>query len=120
MVLRRLTIRVLFTQVASIPFGPLPISTIASPVFSEFVLELGGLNSHPSWLPPEDWGSWEEIDEFLNGQFTNRGGFKLIIRTDELHDPTTFQRHATDAFPLLASRGCIRFETTPLIEKHWP
>lgn len=114
-VLRRLTIRVMFTRMARFSLGSLPFSTIASPVFSEFVLELDGLSSHPDPLSPEYWGHWEWIDEFLQGRFADHGDFKLIIRTGKLRDPEIFQGHARNTFPLLASRGCIRFEMTPSI-----
>ena len=118
----RLTIRVLFTRVADVTSGSFPISTITSPFFSEFVLELGGLSSHPDGLSPEYWGRWESIDRFLNERFAKHGHFKLIIRTGECHDPETFQRHAKETFPLLASVGCIRFEVSHSvdIEKYWP
>jgi hypothetical protein len=119
-VLRRLTIRVMFTRVSDITFGTLPIASITSPVFSEFVLELGGLSSHPGGLPPEYWGRWERIDGFFKGRFANHGEFKLVIRTGELHNPETFQRHAKVIFPSLASGGCLHFEMTPSMEKHWP
>lgn len=119
-ILRRLIIRVLFTRVSGITFGSLPISTIASPAFSEFVLELGGLSSHLNGLPPEYWGPWASIDGFLKERFANRGEFKLIIRTGKLADPETFQKHTKKKFQSLASRGCIHFEMTPLIEKYWP
>ena len=109
-VLRRLTLRMVFTRMSSLAFTFLPILTVSSPVFCEFVLELGG---RPFPLSGPSWGyrgRWEEIDGFLEQRFARHGGFKFIIRTSKVHDWETFQAHGKEAFPLLESRGCIRFQ----------
>lgn len=90
-----------------------------SPVFSEFVLELGKLPSQfsrPSW---DHWGRWYIIDRYLEEIFAEHGDFSLIVRTGKLYDRETFQTHAQERFPLLAERGCIRFETSYSIDGYW-
>lgn len=109
----------MFTHVSGIPFRSLPISTITSPAFCELVLELGGLSSRPD-QQHQYWGHWERVDEWLKERSATRGDFKLIIRTGKLRDPETFQKHAKEAFPLLASGGCINFEMSPFVEEYWP
>lgn len=94
------------------------VSTITSPFFSELVLELAGPPSHFGGLSAEYLGRWVSTDAFLEEQFAKGGDFKLIVRTGELHDRNTFQKHAKDNFPLLASRGCIHFETSHCLEKY--
>ena len=88
-----------------------PLQTITSLAFCEFVLEMDAL---PSQLLERCLGysHWEEVDKFLGEQFSEREGFKFIIRTDEHWDATSFQRFAEDNFPVMMGRGCIRFETS--------
>ncbi|KAF9781756.1 hypothetical protein BJ322DRAFT_1111680 [Thelephora terrestris] len=98
--LRRLTLRTAFTPVFGVAFGFIPISTITSPVFRQLVLGLGGIPSRfdgPSL------------------RFVEDGDFRFTIRTGKLHDHEAFQKHAKEAFPLLASRGCIYFEISSSI-----
>ena len=94
-------------------------STITSPVFSEFVLELGKLPSQFDWPSREYWGHWDHIDRLLRERFAERGGFNLIVRTGKLYDRETFQAHAQERFPMLAERGCVRFETSHSIDDYW-
>ena len=85
-------------------------STINSPFFCEFVLELATI---PSQLEPRYlylWGHWKEIDEFLEGKFSRRGDFKVIIRAGKTYDQEIFQNFVKGGFPLLVRRGCVRFE----------
>jgi hypothetical protein len=117
-VLRRFTLRVAFTQTLSLAFGCLPTSTIASPVFSEFVIEVGGVPPYAEEPCSAYWGYWERSDTFLERRFGSRGGFKFIVRTSELQTEENFQRQTKEAFPMLTSRGCIHFETSPLIKKY--
>lgn len=108
--LRRLTFRVVFTTASDVfAFNVLPILTITSPVFSELVLELGRLLFY---FYAMYWGYWGEIDEFLDERYAKHGNFRLIIRTGNLDAPSAFQRDAKEGFPLLASRGCIHFESS--------
>lgn len=89
------------------------LSSITSPNFREFVLELGEFPSYFNRPPLKHWGRWEEIDRFLNGRFAERADFRLVIRTGRLHvNRATFQKRAKETFPLLTSRGCIAFETS--------
>ena len=110
--LRRLTLRTASTPASGLAFGFLPISTITSPVFRELVLELDGLSSRFDGPSPAYWGRWEEIDRLVEQRFAKHGDFRLVIRTGELSDQETFQRHTKENFPLLAGRGCIHFETS--------
>jgi len=94
-------------------------STITSPVFSEFVLELGKLPSQFSRSSWEHWGHWGHVDKFFGERFAGRGDLNLIVRTGKLYDRETFQMHAQERFPLLAEKGCIRFETSHSIDGYW-
>jgi hypothetical protein len=111
-VLHRLTLRMSCHQMESFKPDTLlgVLSTVTSPVFHEFVLELDGF---PSWFDeasPMHRDRWEGIDELLEERFAERGDFMVIIRTGGSYYPETFQRHAKESFPLLARRGCIYFE----------
>lgn len=119
--LRVLTFRVVLPQGSILRHGPLlrAVSTIASPVFRELVLELGGLPSHTNRSPSNYWGQWAETDRFLEERYAGCGDFKLVLRTGKLRDRETFQAHTEETFPLLAKRGCIHFETSEFVEKYW-
>ena len=94
------------------------LSTITSLVFREFVLELGPSRFHtPSW---EHWGCWTQIDGLLERQFARYGSFRLVVRTEKLRDMENFEYHTKEAFPSLARRGRVHFETSDSIENHWP
>lgn len=82
-------------------------STITSPVFRELVLELRGL---PYSLSRSPWGQWRQIDKLLENRFAKRGDFRLIIRTGRFCYEGLFRNDTKRAFPLLESKGCIRFE----------
>lgn len=112
-VLRRLTLRIAFPHMFTFERTLLlrALSTIVSPNFCEFALELCKLPPHFKRPSSELWGSWGKIDEFLVGRFSEREGFKVVIRLDNLDDWETFRRHARKSFPLLARKGCIYFET---------
>lgn len=102
-----------FTRMFNLAFMFLPILTVSSPFFCELVLELGGLPFQLGGPSREYRGRWEEIDRFLERRFAERpGDFKLTIRTRNFLDWENFQIHAKETFPLLESRGCIRFETS--------
>ena len=102
-------------------FGRIPLfsalSTITSPAFCEFALELSGFPSHFTQPSSVYWGDWGDINQLLEERFAMSGDFRIIITTGKLYDRETFRRHAEEIFPLLASRGCIRFETSFLIDK---
>ena len=110
LVLRRLSLRIAFLDVPISPPSPLlyALSTITSPTFCEFVLELPPKIDRPDF---HDWSGWEEIDRVLEERFATRKYFRLIIRTGRFYDQETFQMHTKEIFPLLADRGLIRFET---------
>jgi len=120
-VLRRLTFRLAFLHMSVLPFKLAigALSTITSPDFCEFVLELGKVPSHFVQPSSEHWGYWGNIDRFFEERWTKREDFRLIIRTGKLYDRKTFEAHAKETFPLSASRGLIRFETSYSIERHW-
>lgn len=99
-----------FTRVFNLSFVFLPILSISSPVFCEFVLELGGLPFQFGGPYREGRNRWGGTDRFLEQGFARHGDFKLIIRTPKFRDLGDFQVHAKEAFPLLESRGCIHFE----------
>ena len=113
----RLTLRMTFHQVINFKRGIFVgvLSTITSPVFCVVVLEISKVPPRFDGSSSDHWGSWEEIDELLQNRFARYGSFRLLIRTGELRDPETFQMHAKEAFPLLANRGRVHFETSDLI-----
>lgn len=107
-------------SILSPTLGLRALSTITSPVFCEFVLELGKLPSQFSRPSFEHWGHWQDgIDKLFEKRFAERGDFRLIIRTGKLYDREMFQAHARESFPLLARRDCIRFETSHSIDRYW-
>ena len=117
--LHQLTLRVAFPNLLLLPPELEVLSTVSPPTFREFVLELGKLPSHfscPSW---QHWGDWDDIDKLFAERFAEREDFRLVIRTGKLYDRETLQRHAKERFPLLAERGCIRFETSHLVDQYW-
>lgn len=111
-ILRRLTLRVLPGPRA--PFSAHThflrlLSTVASPVFREFVFEPHDRNSSESALMY--WHPWKGVDELLEERFSREGDFRVVIRTGGLiYDQRTLQLVATEGFPLLAGRGCVHFE----------
>lgn len=118
-VLRRLTLRILLSRFSVLGSLVPSILDINSPHFKELVFEIGELPTllygEPSGFLGDFWG---QVDGFLDHRFAkgNRD-FKLILRTSEDHHQKIFRRHVREAFPLLANRGCIRFEISPLLEK---
>ena len=114
-VLRQLTIRTTFNYVFldhdNLFFGML--STIISPVFCEFVLELSGSAPPHERRCTEDWDFWRDLDKLFEERFARRGDFRLIIiMIGEPSDWQDLQRLAEWAFPLLTDRGCIYLETS--------
>ena len=92
------------------------LSSIASPVFREFVLELGRSASFPErWSTMmEIWGFWRYFDGFFEERFARHGDFRLIIRVSQPFDREDLRKQAEWGFPLLAGRGCIYLETSRL------
>ena len=120
-VLRRLTFRMTLSQVHTyLPDRFLQVlSTIKSPAFREFVLELRTRPLYFDWLPSEERGRWEEVEKFFEEQLAVHEDFRFIIRTPgppswEVLRWEALQGYARVIFPLLASRGCIHFEVSLL------
>ena len=116
--LRRFTFRIPFTDMTILDHDALlrALSTITSLVLSEFMLELGGLPTHFHGPSSNYWGRWKEIGELLENQFASHRDFRVNVRTGKLYDQETFQGHAKEIFPLLASKGCIQFEMSYSID----
>ena len=119
--LRRLTFRMTLSQLHTyLPDRFLQVlSTITSPVFREFVLELRTRPFYFDWLPSEERGRWEEVEKFFEEQLAVHEDFRFIIRTPgppswEVLRWEALQGYAKVVFPLLASRGCIHFEVSLL------
>lgn len=110
--LRRLTLRTAFTPMFGVAFWFIPISTITSPVFRKFVLELGEIPSRFDGTSPLCWGRWGETDRLVAQRVARDSDFRFTVRTDKLHHSETFQRHTKETFPLVASSGRIHFETS--------
>lgn len=118
-VFRRLILRMAFLQVCTLYQDAIcaALWTVTSPSFCELVLEIDRLPSSFNGPSSRHWGIWDQTDNFLNEQFATRGNFRFTIRTSELHDQGTFQRHTKEIFPLLERMGRIRFETSDSIER---
>lgn len=116
MALRRLTCRMPTQQAIIVEPDALIrlLSTIMSPIFCEFVLDLKlEVNELPTYytLPPsEDWSRWVQIDKFLEDRFAKNGPFKVIVRTNKPHNRVIFQSQIRRGFPLLARRKCVHSE----------
>ena len=82
-VLRRLTFRMTLSQLHTyLPDRFLQVlSTIKSPAFREFVLELRTRPFYFDWLPSEERGRWEEVEKFFEEQLAVHEDFRFIIRT---------------------------------------
>jgi len=113
--LRQLIVCPVILTFPNIPFEFLPILTITSPTFCELVLVVGRFSSYSNEM---SWGRWAKVDGFLHERFAEYGDFRLIIRTGSRYALGAFQRHAKEGFPLLASRGCVHFETSHLIDRY--
>ena len=116
-VLRRMTLRISFCPAPAVNINldhlPGVLSTIASPFFCEFVLELNKLHSQFDIKPSlGDWGRWGGVDKFLNERFSDREDFKVIIRAGKSYDGLAFQSHAIANFPSLASKGLVHLRTS--------
>ena len=86
-------------------------STITSPLFSEFVLELewiptirGSAHDAQRW-----WGVWTELDEIFERMDIERG-FRVVIRAQEVGKKSNLIVQAKDRLPLMAARKGITFE----------
>ena len=118
-VLRQLTLRTPFPQVPilSLELTPRTLSTITSPIFSKFVLELGKKNFLPNslgFLGNIGAAGTRSTSLFEDRFALERDEFRLVIRTGKPYDRGggTFQTHAKASFPFPARRGCVLFETS--------
>jgi hypothetical protein len=101
-----------FTQVFFLDTESLltALSTITSPVFCEFVLDLDQYLSGFDVLFSQNWRRWGKIDEFFEERYAERENFRVVVRTSQLPDKETNHGHVVECFPLLAKRGCFYFE----------
>lgn len=113
--LRSLTFRVAFDTIRY-PYDVLSqtLSTITSPFFSEFILEVKYV---PSTLEPAHgawrwWGTWTELDEMFARMDTERG-VRVVIRAEEVDRGSNFIAQAESRLPLMAARKGIVFEIGP-------
>lgn len=91
--------------------GYLLLSTVASRVISELVLELDPHRPHfvfDRYRPP--LRHWKGVNEFLRKYLVTHGDSKFFIRINQFHDLEAFQKHAKGIFPFAASLGCINLE----------
>ena len=115
--LRWFTFRIPFTDMTILDHDALlrALSTVTSPVFSEVNRTWWTPHSFPQTIL-EVLGRWKEIGELLENQFALHRDFRVNIRTGKLYDRETFQGHAREILPLLASKGRIQFETSYSID----
>ena len=120
-ILRRLTLRIMFPMLSeALKLSTEAVSTITSPLFCEFVLELSGLLPHFRALSRTyKSDQLRELDRFLADRFADREDFTFIVRTPKLHDRETFEWHAREVFSSLANRGRIRFEMLSSVAGFW-
>lgn len=92
------------------------LSTITSPVFCEFVIEL---DKHPSYgdSPSLKWGRWGVVDRFLYDIFSHRENFRVTVRSHRGYDQQMVELEAIARFPMLFQRGYLHFETFTSIER---
>ena len=83
-----------------------------SPIFHEFVFELGGPASPPEGWSQESCGLWRNVDNIFAEEFVRHGGFRLIVRTSDLSHWEDLRGRARWGFQLLTGRGCIYCEWT--------
>ena len=117
--LRSLTLRAAF-GIISLPNDLLlqTLSTITSPSFSEFVLEV---ESVPTNLEPGNdawtwWGRWIELDEMFERMDMERE-FRVVFRAKEVDGESNFTAQAEGQLPLMAARKRVVFEIGPFPEK---
>jgi len=116
--LRSLTLRVAF-GIISLPNDVLfqTLSTITSPFFSEFVLEVEKV---PTNLEPGNdawgwWGRWIELDEMFERIDMERG-FRVVFRAEEVDRESNFTAQAEGQLPLIVARKGVVFEIGPFPE----
>ena len=94
------------------------LSTITSPFFSEFILEV-------EWIPGSLrsvrdaqywWGMWTEPDEMFERIDIERG-FRVVIRAEDVGKESVFIAQAKDRLPLMTARNGINFEIGRFPEK---
>jgi len=116
--LRRFVVRVAFTDLTriSLPVLQRVLKTIRSPIFSDFVLELGTPKAKlTSDIRPQICGRWTAIDRRL----ARCGSVRLVIRTAGAHEDEAFRERTKEVFPLMAESGLILFETSPSVNEYW-
>ena len=117
--LRSLTLRTVFGAIG-LPNDAIlqTLSTIISPFFSEFVLEVKGV---PTTLVSDYdartwWGKCVELDEMFE-RMNNERGFMLVIRVEETSGESNFVTQAEERLPLMVARKGVVFEVGPFPEK---
>ena len=118
--LRSLTLRVDFKAIRY-SYGALSrtLSTITSPLFSEFVLEVERV---PRTLEParSAWmwwlETWTELDKMFERIDIERG-FRVVIRAEKVDKESSFAAQAENRLPLMAARKGIVFEIGQFPEK---
>ena len=108
--LRRFTLRATAFSSLGEPFFRM-LSTIESPAFCEFVLELGRSSPLPERKFMRKWSPWRDFDNLVEDKFAKNRDFRFIIRMNESSDWEELRKRAEQGFPLLAGRGCIYLET---------
>ena len=94
------------------------LSTITSPFFSEFILEVEGTimsyqANQSAWTW---WGTWTEVDKMFERIDIERG-FRVVIRAESVEKGLKFTAQAEDRLPLMAARKGIVSEIGPFPEK---
>jgi len=117
--LRSLTLRIDFDTIRY-PYEVLcqTLSTITSPFFSEFVLEVEKV---PTILKPGKdawrwWGRWTELDEMFERMDIERG-FKVVIRAEEKDRVSNLVSQAENRLPLMAARKGVVSMTGPFPDR---
>jgi hypothetical protein len=90
------------------------LSTITSPFFSEFVVEVEWVpgileQTHGPW-------TWTELDKMFERIDIERG-FRVVIRAERVDRESNFIARVENRLPLLAARKGITYEIGPFPEK---
>ena len=94
------------------------LSTITSPFFSEFVMEVAtvigtGEMSHNAW---RWWETWSELDKVFERIDIERG-FRVVVRAKDMGREPNFTAQVENRLPLMAARKGIVFEIGPFPER---
>ena len=100
------------------------LRTITSPLFSEFVVSVLNVANLWDMLYPITAGEWGIVDASLDALAERNPYFRVVFRMDfssphygirDESDKRAIHRHVERSFPLVSSKGLVRFEHVPRV-----